>query len=162
DTLLLIHSLWRDVTYYLVFSFRMRRPPSSTLFPYTTLFRSYRLDHERDRRRLVFRMQHAGGLEEQVVPRHRVIDARAGQDEAIVTAERRDHDGGGHDLQSRLTQDGVERGGADPVLRRAGDCGCGQDVQVGDVREHVQDGHDQHARAHSDREVALGVLELAS
>src|SRR5207249_9626233 len=83
DTLLLIHSLWRDVTYYLVFSFRMRRPPSSTLFPYTTLFRSYRLDHERDRRRLVFRMQHAGGLEEQVVPRHRVIDARAGQDEAI-------------------------------------------------------------------------------
>jgi len=50
----------------------------------------------------------------------------------------------------------------DAVLWRARDRGRGQDVQVGDIREHVQDRHGQHARPHGHREVALGVLELAS
>src|SRR5438477_2033294 len=34
---------------YLLFSFTIRRPPASTLFPYTTLFRSHRLDDHRRR-----------------------------------------------------------------------------------------------------------------
>src|SRR5437660_12547868 len=33
--------------YFLFFFITLRRPPRSTLFPYTTLFRSRRLDHGR-------------------------------------------------------------------------------------------------------------------
>src|SRR5207302_11015553 len=42
-------SLFRSHTQYLyIFFFMIRRPPRSTLFPYTTLFRSRVADFERD------------------------------------------------------------------------------------------------------------------
>src|SRR5215475_15022482 len=48
-----------DISLYLTFVFffflMIRRPPRSTLFPYTTLFRSGEADAHRDRRRI-----HAG------------------------------------------------------------------------------------------------------
>src|SRR5438270_2650398 len=37
----IIHDLWRWMNYILFFFLMIRRPPRSTLFPYTTLFRSY-------------------------------------------------------------------------------------------------------------------------
>src|SRR5260221_14234037 len=47
----------------------IRRPPRSTLFPYTTLFRSYTLKHELHALRIFFDFLNMGGLVPWVAPR---------------------------------------------------------------------------------------------
>src|SRR3712207_6896941 len=57
----------------------IRRPPRSTLFPYTTLFRSGRAERRRDRRRVVRggQVDGAGGDVAQVVCRRAVVHPEA-------------------------------------------------------------------------------------
>src|SRR3712207_8265609 len=49
----------------------IRRPPRSTLFPYTTLFRSKRLDPSAREDRLHVRRRRLAGRRPRVAPRHR-------------------------------------------------------------------------------------------
>src|SRR6266576_6100727 len=52
----MLRCMCRGITYHLFFFLMIRRPPRSTLFPYTTLFRSYHEDAQGQRlehRRLV-------------------------------------------------------------------------------------------------------------
>src|SRR5258707_2743369 len=52
----------------------IRRPPRSTLFPYTTLFRSERLRDARERSDAVFRLLRADAIYDRPIPeRHRLI-----------------------------------------------------------------------------------------
>ena len=55
--------------------------------------------------------------EKEPVARHRVIDPRAGEDEPVIAAKSRDHDGGRHRARSRLAQDRSHRRHRDPILR---------------------------------------------
>src|SRR3712207_6854891 len=64
----------------------IRRPPRSTLFPYTTLFRSGGLSQERQRPRLVFRVDQVhepgarellGAVAEQALDRRALVADRA-------------------------------------------------------------------------------------
>ena len=56
-------------------------------------------------------IQAGGGLEEQAILRHRVGDPGAGEDEAVIAAERRDHHGQRHDGGARRSEDGLRHGG---------------------------------------------------
>src|SRR3712207_7714986 len=56
----------------------IRRPPRSTLFPYTTLFRSDVGGRARDRRGVRLRRRQGGGRVERQRPRRRVPARRAG------------------------------------------------------------------------------------
>src|SRR2546422_4642457 len=79
----------------------IRRPPSSTLFPYTTLFRSAGIG-DVERKRLADRPGEAERAEvERVVPR---FAARHGDQELLGVARERDHRSEEHtsELQSRL------------------------------------------------------------
>src|SRR5687767_15927392 len=68
--------------YYVFFFLMIRRPPRSTLFPYTTLFRSHRRDHPLRRRARQF-------------PRQRLRLRRAEQRRLVLRHRRR----GGEDQQ---------------------------------------------------------------
>src|SRR3712207_8496186 len=60
-----------------VFFLMIRRPPRSTLFPYTTLFRSHRAHHRA--------VEHVGQeLHEQVVGGHPAVDPQHGERQAGV------------------------------------------------------------------------------
>src|SRR5690606_39923238 len=64
-----------------LFSFLPRRPPSSTLFPYTTLFRSHRTEHSRSRaapvRQVGARSSKCSGAEILPMTRHKSRPARS-------------------------------------------------------------------------------------
>ena len=94
----------------------------------------------------VFGSSVVGAAEEQAVLRHREVDARAGEDQAVDAAEGGDHDGGGHHLH----RDRAEHLAAAAVATRSWSacwiCGEGQHVEVDELRGDVQRGDDQHAQ----------------
>ena len=94
-------------------------------------------------------------VEEQPVPRHRVVDPRTREDQPVVAAEGGEQNGDRHDGGRRRPQRHLDGGGADPVLRRVLDSAGqrvgavrvaveGQNVEVGDVGQDIEQAH--HAR----------------
>ena len=107
-------------------------------------------------------MQHAGRFEEQIVARHRVVDARPRENQPVVAAERRNHDRGRHHVEAGAAEHRLQRRRPDAVLGRVSDGVGGEDVQVSDVGQDVQHGDGQRARGHRERDVALWILHFRS
>ena len=76
-----------------------------------------RLQHDRAMRRAEHRMDRRHGLEQQAVARHRVVHARADEDDPVHRAERRDHHERRHDRGAAASEQRVGRFGRD--TRRA-------------------------------------------
>src|SRR5215475_12852341 len=72
------------VCFFFFFFLMIRRPPRSTLFPYTTLFRSLapRARHARDRLRLEAGVVHAGTEPSRLPPRCEAPPAAAQPDDS--------------------------------------------------------------------------------
>ena len=106
-------------------------------------------------------MQPRHGLEEQAVERHRVVDARAGQDHAVQATEGRDHDGRRHHLNADRAEN--DRGGsrAHAILGSVLNGVERQDAQVDHVGGDVQSEHDRHAQRQRERNVAPRIASLA-
>ena len=51
------------------------------------------------------------GFEKEAVAGHGIIDARAGENEAVIAAKGRDHDGDGHDKRPRAVENGFDGSG---------------------------------------------------
>src|SRR2546430_17469382 len=77
--------------YFFFFFLMIRRPPRSTLFPYTTLFRSRGNDHRREREDRADRQRGAGGAG----------DVRAGRRDADAGTDRRRSEEHTSELQSQ-------------------------------------------------------------
>ena len=63
-------------------------------------------------------MQLADGAEEKAISRHRVVDAGAGEDQAIVAAEGGEQDCDSHQNRSRSPEGLLHDGGPYPVIGR--------------------------------------------
>ena len=118
-------------------------------------------------------IQAGGGLEEQAILRHRVGDPGAGEDEAVIAAERRDHHGQRHDGGARRSEGGLRHGGGHAIFRRelyaAPDhIGSGrvpgqrQDREIRQVHEHIQQDHEPGSERQRARKVPLRVLHLTA
>src|SRR5689334_24287118 len=72
----------------------IRRPPRSTLFPYTTLFRSVRREHAQHERAQELRLTRTGGADAQAVRAHalhgRFLDVQLDGLAELADAERQD------------------------------------------------------------------------
>src|SRR5579871_6953419 len=79
-----------------------------------------------------------GFSKKQAVLGHGVIDARAGQDEAVVATEGGDHDGGGHQLDRQRTEDLGCRSGGDAILGSVLDGFERQYVQVNEIAAYIE------------------------
>jgi len=97
----------------------------------------HRAGDHRERRRPEPRMHVRQLAEEQVVFRHRIVDARSSQGQSVSRAECRDHDSGGHDRRPNPRKDRLQRGGSHAILRRLLDCLQGERYQICNVRQNV-------------------------
>ena len=79
----------------------------------------------------------ANGTEKQAVARHRIINARAGQDQPIDTSESGNRDRDRHDDSARAAQDGAEHGRGYTIISRGSNLGQGQRAQVRDIGEEI-------------------------
>ena len=109
----------------------------------------------RRERRHVPHVELAGLRKNSAVLRHRVVDPRAGEDQAVVAAEGGDDDRHRHDRRARRPEDHRQRCGRHAVVGRGADLLERQRAEVGDVGEHVEHGHQQRAVGERERDVAL-------
>ena len=100
-------------------------------------------------------------LEEEIVLSHRVVHTRTRQNQSVVAAKRRNHDRDGHHVQARRPKHRLQCGSADAVLRCVRNRVRRQHMQIRDIGEDIERCHGQHARGHRERQVFLGILELA-
>ena len=108
-------------------------------------------------------MQVRGRFEKQIVLRHGVVHARARENQAVIAAERRDHDCDGHNDKTGGSEHRVHRGSTNgrPSLHVSrSDYVRGKDVQVGHVGKHVQGDDDHDARGHRKGEIFLRLFHL--
>src|SRR5256885_16420329 len=120
-----LFALYLLYIFFFFFFLMIRRPPRSTLFPYTTLFRSHvHLDRDRDRDRLrhLLPLPVRGGAVSRAEPRRGARDHRGAQRPGDA-AGRRDRGGGNLRALSgrgppRPGGPGHRRDRAPPVLGR--------------------------------------------
>ena len=80
----------------------------------------------------------AGGFEEQPVLGHRIIDPGAGQNQSVVAAKRRDHDGHSHERRARSAEHHRHHRRGYAVVRRVLDFFQRQDAEVSNVRQQIE------------------------
>ena len=95
------------------------------------------------------------------IARHRVVRARAREDQPVVAPERRHHDGGRHERRAQSRQDRVQRRGGDAIGRGLLNGFERQRHQVRQVGEQVQRDDDDGAERERQRNVPSRVLDLA-
>src|SRR5581483_1467964 len=119
----------------------------------------------------VLGMELSGGLEEETVFGHGVVDAGAGEDQAVVAAEGGDEDEDRHDGGAGRSEDLLHDGGGDAVLRgvlnaageergAVGVSGHGEHEEVNEIRETVERDDDAGAECEGEWEIALRVADF--
>ena len=93
---------------------------------------------------------------------HGVINARAGQDEAVVAAEGGNHDRGGHGERAGFAEDRAHRRDRDPILRRVLDSIERQHRDVSKIRENVKDNDECASAQQCAREIPAGIAHFTA
>ena len=90
-------------------------------------------------------------FEKQMVTRHRIVNARSGKNQSVVTTKSRNHDRRCHAHRAGMTEDGVHHRHGYPVLRRMLDFRERQHSDVGEIGQQIKNNHDgaaNYQRAH--------------
>ena len=109
----------------------------------------------------VFLVQLAHAPEEQTVARHRIVSARAGQNQPVVAAEGRDHDRDRHDGRARAGKNYVRRLRRDAIARRILNRFERQRRQISNVREQIKADDENRAERQRERNVAPRIFHFA-
>ena len=99
--------------------------------------------------------------EEETVARHRIVGARARQNQPVVAAEGRDHDRDGHDGRARAGKDHVGGFRRDAVARRVLNRLERQRRQIRDVGEQIEADDKDGAERERERNVATRIYHFA-
>ena len=90
-------------------------------------------------------------LEKQSVARHGIVNARAGENQPVITTKRGNHDRRSHAQRARMTEHGVHHRHRHAILRRVLDFRKRQYGQVSKVGQQIKGDHNRaaaHERAH--------------
>ncbi len=112
----------------------------------------------------VTRVKRGDALEKKTVTRHRVVDARARQNQSIVASEGGDHDRNGHQDHAGLAQRRFHRFSSHSI-RRFLQSGKGAERQrhhVSNIGEQIESDHRATTNQQRARQVASGVADLAA
>jgi hypothetical protein len=109
----------------------------------------------------VARVQFADAFEEQAVLRHRIIDARAGEDQAVRAAERRDHDGQRHQRRAARPENRGEGGGSDAIVRGRLNLMQSQRREIADIGQDVERDHHGGTYGERERDVSFWIFHFA-
>src|SRR3954469_4264940 len=101
-------------------------------------------------------------LKKEAVARHREIDASTGENEPVVTAERRNHDSRGHGQRAWLSEHAIHHRDCYTILWCVFDRIKWQNRDVGQVCKHIQDHRDTAAIEERPSEIATGIANFAS
>ncbi len=93
--------------------------------------------------------------------RHRVIDARAGEDQAIRAAERRDHDRQRHQRRAAVAENRGQRRGGDAIVRRRLNLVQRQRRKIANIGQEIERDDDRRAHGERNGNIALRIFHFA-
>src|SRR5207248_1452861 len=99
--------------------------------------------------------------EEETVARHGVVGARAGENEPVIAAERRNHDRNGHDGRASARKDYVGRLRRDPVARRILNRSERKRRHVSNVGEQIKSDNQKGAERERERNIAPWIFHFS-